>query len=237
MTQMAFALSVSLSLPLSRSLSGFAAVATESRMRGGGSGSGEECEGDGERGEGSVMEQVNERSESQSSLVMWGGASSLLLLQCVFFCVCDWLCSSSERQKHNECVLRDWTEVCKLRITLVCTAWLGHVACPLRLSKIGHLRSSHHTISADRERLWRETKSRKKTWKGATKCCKSVLVIQVYMWGFWFVFSAVLICSAESSMLKFGLFSAPPGERQILSDCTSQTQFNIWKGFTCKYAK
>lgn len=57
------------------------------------------------------------------------------------------------------------------------------------------------------------------------------------MWGFWFVFSSVLICSAESSMLNFGLFSAALGKRQILSDCTSQSQFNVWKGFTCDYAK
>ena len=45
-----------------------------------------EEEGDAERGEELVMEQVNERSGSQSSLVMGGGASALLqglFFQCV----------------------------------------------------------------------------------------------------------------------------------------------------------
>lgn len=77
---------------------------------------------------------------------------------------------------------------------------------------------------------WRERereKLKKNENKEATECCESALVIRVYLWGFWFVFSSVLICSAESSMLKFGLFSAAPGERQILSDCTLQTQSNI----------
>ena len=100
---------------------------------------------------------------------------------------------------------------------------------PTTTSKIGHLGSGRAITPSELiESDWEESrKTNKHGNKGATECRKSALVIQVYMWGFWFVFSSVLICSAESSMLKFGLFSAARGKRQILSDCTSQTQFNI----------
>lgn len=100
---------------------------------------------------------------------------------------------------------------------------------PTTTSKIGHPGSGRAVTQSELiEGDWEERGENKHENKGATECYESAPLIQVYMWGFYFVFfSSVLICTAESSMLKFGLFSAAPGKRQILSDCTSQTQFNI----------
>lgn len=139
-------------------------------------------------------------------------------------------------------LLRDWEQVCTLHLTRVCAPYewgmlrVHSDSCiipsPTTTSKIGHLRSGRaitlsELMESDCAKRRNARKKNNNENKGVTDCCESALVIQVYMRGFWFVFSSVLICSAESSMLKFGLFSAAPGKRQILSDCTSQTQFNI----------
>lgn len=173
-------------------------------MRGGGIVCGEECEG---AGDGTGKGEIGE-SEPTGHVRLSFGASVISRVS---------LCgmTSTVCTLHLMCVLCD--KLC------VHSHYNSTILSPTTISKIGHLRSARViTLS-----VLIESDQKEKGKKGATECCESTPVIQVYMWGFWFVFSSVLICSAESSMLKFGLFSAAPGKRQILSDCTSQTQFNV----------
>lgn len=218
MTQMPFGLSVSPSHVVSFCCRGNR-VKDERRREWEG---GRECEGDE-----MVMEQVDER---------FGSHVKSALLQCL----CLWPCISNETQKQRDCGVffswREWKQSARcawLQFMNFMTRASVHsdycrILSPTTISEIGHLVSGRHqhTTRAERESLKSQWRSggEIKGWQRAVKA-----------WGFWFVFSSALICSAESSMLIFGLFSAAAGERQIHSDCSSQTQFGVWEGFTCNY--
>ena len=141
MTQMAFAHSLSLSLSpslsVSLSLSGFAAVATESRMRGGGSGSGEvvwrrrrEGRGEEKRGE-RASDGTGKREIGESEPTGHVRRGFVTAAVCVLLCVCDWLCSNSERQKHKECVFATWlgTSVHSASDSGVCVYCMTRTCC------------------------------------------------------------------------------------------------------------
>lgn len=150
--------------------------------------------------------------------------------------VCFRPVSGSERQKtKNVLLLRDWEQVCMLCLTRALALYdqdmlRVHSDCcvilsPTTTSKIGHPDKPSHHHGRSREAKGRgerhEAQKQIMKIKGQLSALKSALVFQVYM------VCVTLCANLLCRMLKFGLFSAARSKRQILSDCTSQTQFNI----------
>lgn len=90
---------------------------------------------------------------------------------------------------------------------------------PTTTSKIGHPGSGRAVTQSELiEGDWEERGENKHENKGATECYESAPLIQVYMWGFYFVFFFVctnLHCRKQHAQIWF-VFSCPGQETNSL---------------------